>query len=115
MNGLSHRESSSGFGARFRLSLERLFTGYLDRATVYPRSRWFIFFCLISLFTTRIIIVQGNNYMVDLKNSRFNFNSTGFFVVCYALAIYLLNLFIGFLTPQVDPEADGYVLPVRQV
>jgi hypothetical protein len=32
----------------------------------------------------------------------------GFFIVTYALGIYLLNLLIGFLSPSVDPEdQDG--------
>lgn len=95
MNSFGEAEISP-FGARFRLSLERLVASYLDRTTLYPRTRWFSFCCFISLFVTRILFTQG------------------FFVICYALAIYLLNLFIGFLTPQVDLEADAYVLPVRE-
>jgi type IV secretory pathway TrbD component len=27
----------------------------------------------------------------------------GWYIITYALGIYLLNLFIAFLTPQVDP------------
>lgn len=38
-------------------------------------------------------------------------------MVSYALGIYILNLLIGFLSPQVDPEfldlSDGPVLPSR--
>lgn len=41
----------------------------------------------------------------------------GFYVVSYAVGIYILNLLIGFLSPQVDPElealVDGPTLPVR--
>ena len=32
--------------------------------------------------------------------------------VTYGLGIFLLNNFIGFLSPQVDPESDGPLLPV---
>jgi len=30
----------------------------------------------------------------------------GWFIVTYGLGIYLLNLFIGFLSPSIDPEGD---------
>lgn len=32
----------------------------------------------------------------------------GWYIVCYALEIYHLNLFIAFLTPKIDPEFDLY-------
>lgn len=31
----------------------------------------------------------------------------------YALAIFNLNLLLGFLTPQVDPELEGPTLPSK--
>ncbi|THG08239.1 protein RER1A-like [Camellia sinensis] len=41
----------------------------------------------------------------------------GFYLVSYALGIYILNLLIGFLSPQVDPQfqdlSDGPSLPIR--
>lgn len=36
-----------------------------------------------------------------------------FYIVTYALGIYNLNLFLGFLTPQIDPESEGPVLPSK--
>ncbi|PVD36716.1 hypothetical protein C0Q70_03702 [Pomacea canaliculata] len=45
--------------------------------------------------------------------------SEGWYIVTYALGIYLLNLFIAFLTPKIDPamlddsEEDGPSLPTR--
>ena len=35
----------------------------------------------------------------------------GFYIVSYALGIYNLNLLLGFLTPQIDPEMEGPTLP----
>ena len=35
----------------------------------------------------------------------------GWFIVTYGLGIFLLNNFIGFLSPQIDPESDGPLLP----
>lgn len=140
MNGFGADNPS--FGARLRLSLERLLTGYLDRTTLYPRTRWLVFCVLMSFFVTRVLLVQGKTVTKQKrrKNQLLLLNRflpsplifrlashlyvfffihlclcfLGFFVICYALAIYLLNLFIGFLTPQVDPESEGYVLPVRE-
>ncbi|KAK4393264.1 protein RER1B [Sesamum angolense] len=38
----------------------------------------------------------------------------GFYMVSYALGLYILNLLIGFLSPQVDPEFfDGLTLPTQ--
>lgn len=41
----------------------------------------------------------------------------GWYIVTYALGIYLLNLFIAFLTPKIDPgmdmDEDGPSLPTK--
>merc|ERR1712188_181213 len=37
----------------------------------------------------------------------------GFYIVTYALGIYNLNLLIGFLSPQIDPETEGPQLPTK--
>jgi hypothetical protein len=46
----------------------------------------------------------------------------GWYIVAYALGIYLLNLFLAFLTPKIDPalealenqeDEDGPILPMR--
>jgi hypothetical protein len=40
----------------------------------------------------------------------------GFYVVTYGLAIYTLNLLIGFLSPMSDPdENDGTELPINAI
>jgi hypothetical protein len=38
----------------------------------------------------------------------------GFYIITYALGIYNLNLLLGFLTPQVDPELEGPTLPSKK-
>ena len=37
----------------------------------------------------------------------------GWYIVTYGLGIYNLNLIIGFLSPQVDPETQGPTLPTK--
>lgn len=74
---------------------KRTFQVYVDRTTLYTKTRWLVFSVVLFLFTARIVFAQG------------------YYISAYALGIYLLNLFIGFLTPQRDSETDDYILPVR--
>lgn len=71
-------------------------SSYLDATTLYPKTRWLLFFFFLGLYTLRVY------YLV------------AYFVVTYGLGIYLLNLLIGFLSPQIDPETEEFVLPVRE-
>ena len=38
----------------------------------------------------------------------------GWYIVTYGLGIYILNLLIGFLSPQSDPEIEGPTLPTSK-
>lgn len=88
--------------------------------------RWVTFVVVLGLYVTRVFLVNG------------------WYIVTYGLGIYLLNQFIGFLSPQVrrgrpmatgsapcegtvlmssvvspllmqmDPESDGPVLPTSE-
>lgn len=68
---------------------------FLDRTAPFPLYRWLALAALVLLYATRV-------YMLD-----------GFFIVTYVLGIYNLSLLLGFLTPSVDPELEGPVLPQR--
>ncbi|SPO28235.1 related to RER1 protein [Ustilago trichophora] len=70
--------------------LQQRYQSFLDSTTPYPLHRWFTTAGLLFIFMLRIILSQG------------------WYIVCYALFIYLLNLFLAFLTPKFDPsyEAD---------
>ena len=67
----------------------------LDRVTPYPGPRWAALGGLVCLYALRV------------------YSLNGWFIVTYALAIFVLNLFIGFISPQMDADADGPVLPVK--
>ncbi|KAJ2610074.1 hypothetical protein H4S08_003774 [Coemansia sp. RSA 1365] len=58
----------------------------LDRSTPHTGFRWGVTGFSLLLFMLRIVLVQG------------------WYIICYALGIYLLNLFLAFLTPKIDPE-----------
>ncbi|CEF64551.1 Protein RER1 [Strongyloides ratti] len=80
-------------------SLGMKYQYYLDRATPHHFPRWIVAFLLLFIFVYRILTVQG------------------FYIVCYALFIHYLAMFLAFLTPQIDPaldlddEDDGPALP----
>ena len=38
----------------------------------------------------------------------------GWYIITYGLGIYVLNLLIGFLSPQLDPETEGPTLPTSK-
>mmetsp|Transcript_52965 Transcript_52965/g.115556 ORF Transcript_52965/g.115556 Transcript_52965/m.115556 type:complete len:192 (-) Transcript_52965:709-1284(-) len=40
--------------------------------------------------------------------------AAGWYIITYGLGIYVLNLLIGFLSPQVDPETEGPILPTSK-
>jgi hypothetical protein len=88
---------SGGIGARLSAwndGYRRRFQIFADRVTPYPWRRWAGFVALLLVFFLRIYLAEG------------------FYIVCYALFIYLLNVFIHFLTPKMDPDSgDRPILP----
>lgn len=89
----SFREGNTGLSQKRSFSM--LWQQLLDRSTIFLKTRWAIFAVLTYIFLHRIYILQR------------------FFIIVYGLAIFELNLFLGFLTPLNEPEhAD--ILPVTQ-
>ncbi|TFL07139.1 retrieval of early ER protein Rer1 [Pterulicium gracile] len=66
--------------------ISRVYQQTLDRWTPHILHRWLAFAALIVVFFLRIVFAQG------------------WYIVCYALAIYLLNLLLAFLQPRFDPS-----------
>lgn len=69
---------------KFRVTYQEL----LDKSVPQTSKRWIGFGVLLSVFFLRIIFSQG------------------WYIICYALGIYLLNLFLAFLTPKFDPSLE---------
>ncbi|KAK3061519.1 hypothetical protein LTS18_006026 [Coniosporium uncinatum] len=82
----------------------RIYQTYLDKSTPYVAYRWSSTGALFLLFALRIVIARG------------------WYIVAYSLGIYLLNLFLAFISPKFDPslEADesmeegGESLPTKE-
>lgn len=66
----------------------RLYQTYLDKTVPHTGARWGGFAALLVLFMLRVIYAQG------------------WYIVCYGLGIYLLNLFLQFLQPKFDPSLE---------
>ena len=62
----------------------RLYTYYIEKTIGYALHRWIVWVLCIALLIRRIIHVQG------------------FYLVAYTLGLYILNLFLGFLSPLVS-------------
>ncbi|KAJ7039051.1 retrieval of early ER protein Rer1 [Mycena alexandri] len=72
--------------------LQRRYQQFLDHWTPYTLNRWIATAGLLAIFMLRIVISQG------------------WYIVCYALAIYLLNLLLAFLQPKFDPSLQEDLL-----
>jgi len=69
--------------------LSRQYRQILDRAAPHLLYRWLGTAGLMALFMLRILVAQG------------------WYIVCYALGIYLLNLLLAFLQPKFDPSLEA--------
>lgn len=71
------------------VKLGRRYQTFLDSTVPFKGPRWATTLVFYAIFWLRILSIQG------------------WYIICYALAIYHLNLFIAFLTPNIDPSLSG--------
>ncbi|KAI0724688.1 retrieval of early ER protein Rer1 [Fomitopsis betulina] len=71
---------------------QRQYQQLLDRITPFVLYRWLGTAGLLAVFALRIVLSQG------------------WYIVCYAHAIYLLNLLLAFLQPKFDPSLQDDLL-----
>lgn len=69
--------------------LQRKYQALLDQSTPFVTYRWVGTTVGLLLFFARVFIAQG------------------WYIVAYALGIYLLNLFLAFLSPKFDPSNEA--------
>ena len=70
----------------FRFS--QIYQTYLDQSVPHFAIRWSATAVLVLLFFVRIVLAQG------------------WYIIAYGLGIYLLNMFLAFLTPKFDPSLE---------
>ncbi|KAJ0393406.1 hypothetical protein P43SY_000560 [Pythium insidiosum] len=83
------------FIARVSASFKRKWQHLLDRSTIHVYARWVFAVFLLAIYLVRVLTLNA------------------FHIVTYGLGIYLLNLFIGFLSPQIDADGEGPLLPSK--
>lgn len=66
----------------------QIYQAYLDKSTPFIVHRWVGTAVLFLVFGLRIIFAQG------------------WYIVAYSLGIYLLNLFLAFISPKFDPALE---------
>lgn len=67
-------------------SLRRQYQIFMDKMTPHLAARWIFSGCVLIVFMMRVIF------------------GGGWYVICYGLGIYYLNLLIDFLSPKIDPD-----------
>lgn len=70
------------------VKLQVTYQKLVDQLVPHKGYRWAGFGCLFAFFLLRIVFTQG------------------WYIICYALGIYLLNLFLAFLSPKFDPSLE---------
>ncbi|XP_073021273.1 protein RER1A-like [Primulina eburnea] len=97
--GIAGEDPTASAVTQFSHTVWQRYQHFLDKSTPFVLHRWIFLSVIASLYALRIYIVQG------------------FYITTYGLGIYILQLLIAFLSPQVDPEihqlADGPTLPTR--
>lgn len=76
--------------------LQRKVQRYLDKTTPFIAYRWIALAVVTLTYALRVYYLRG------------------FYIVTYALGIYNLNLLLGFLSPQIDPELEAPTLPSKR-
>lgn len=76
--------------------LQRKVQHYLDKTTPFIAYRWLALAAVTLTYALRVYYLRG------------------FYIVTYALGIYNLNLLLGFLSPQIDPELEAPTLPSKR-
>jgi hypothetical protein len=96
MNAPDSEESPliAQYAAKYNQQLQIL----LDRSAPQTLPRWAVWCVSLLVYVLRVFFLRG------------------FYIVTYGLGIYNLNLLLGFITPQVDPELqheEGPALPTK--
>lgn len=89
-------ESPANPLSQWSYTVSRRYQHLLDKSTPHILRRWIAFSAIVFIYALRVYFLQG------------------FYIITYGLGIYILQLFLAFLSPQVDPEIhDGPGLPTR--
>jgi len=81
---------------------------YVDRYAIYPKERWLVAGILFIIYIYRAYINQG------IFKPGFTCYK-GFHIISYFLGLYMLDKFLGFISPKDEEDVAGAaILPTRE-
>jgi len=89
-------EIEDGGATKLQSAMGRKWQHILDVSAPHTGGRWALSSVVILIYCIRVYLLNG------------------WYIITYGLGIYVLNLLIGFLSPQVDPETEGPILPTSK-
>jgi hypothetical protein len=89
-------EMEEGQVGKFQSMVARKWQHLMDQSAPHTVPRWILTLLIVIIYCLRVYFLHG------------------WYIITYGLGIYVLNLLIGFLSPQVDPEAEGPTLPTTR-
>jgi len=89
-------EIEDGAVAKLQAGFGRKWQHWLDISPPHTGPRWAVSAVIMVLYCVRVYLING------------------WYIITYGLGIYILNLLIGFLSPQMDPEVEGPTLPTSR-
>ncbi|CAL5342691.1 unnamed protein product [Camellia sinensis] len=81
--------------SQWSYAVSRWYQHLLDKSTPLVYHRWIGFVLVALIYSIRVFLLQG------------------YYIITYGHGIYILQLFILFLSPQVDPASLRWPLPTR--
>uniref|UniRef100_A0A7S0LBM4 Protein RER1 n=1 Tax=Coccolithus braarudii TaxID=221442 RepID=A0A7S0LBM4_9EUKA len=89
-------EIEEGGVGKLQSAITRKWQHWLDVSAPHTGARWGLSAFIVLIYCIRVYLING------------------WYIITYGLGIYVLNLLIGFLSPQVDPETEGPILPTSK-
>jgi len=89
-------EIEEGALGKLQAGMARKWQHMLDMSAPHTAARWGLSALVMITYAVRVYLING------------------WYIITYGLGIYVLNLLIGFLSPQADPESDGPSLPTSK-
>jgi len=89
-------EIEDGAVSKMQHAIGRKWQHWLDLSAPHTAPRWAVSAVIVLIYGLRVYLING------------------WYIITYGLGIYILNLLIGFLSPQMDPEIEGPTLPTSR-
>jgi hypothetical protein len=89
-------EVEEGAASKLQAAVLRKWQHWLDLSAPHTGPRWVLSVVVMLIYCLRVYLING------------------WYIITYGLGIYILNLLIGFLSPQADPENEGPSLPTSK-